>query len=215
MAYSLVIGNKNGSSWSLRPWLAMRVAGIPFQEIHIDLRDPDAKQQILSHSPSGKVPALIEGGEVIWDSLAIIEFLAETHRECKLWPADRQARAHARAVSAEMHSGFQTLRQECPMDFLGRTPRKDISDACTADVKRIVAIWGSCRRRFGTGGPFLFGTFTAADAMYAPVVSRFVTYLPDLAVYGDTGAAQDYVNAVSSLPAMRQWGEEAKAQARG
>lgn len=214
MAYSLVIGNKNTSSWSLRPWLALRVAGIPFEEIHIDLRHPFAKRHILQRSPAGKVPALIADRQVIWDSLAIIEFLAETHPEAKLWPEDKAARARARAVSAEMHSGFQSLRQECPMDFLHRHPRSALSDACAADVKRIVAIWTDCRKFFGAGGPFLFGDFTAADAMYAPVVSRFVTYLPDLAAYGDTGPARAYVDTLWATDAMRQWGEDATEQVR-
>lgn len=214
MAYSLVIGNKNTSSWSLRPWIALRAAGIPFQEIPINLRDADAKQQILRYSPAGKVPALIANGEAIWDSLAILEFLAEAHPEAKLWPADRMARAHARAVSAEMHSGFQSLRQECPMDFLHKHPRSELSEACAADVQRIVALWSDCRKTHGGGGPFLFGAFTAADAMYAPVVSRFVTYLPDLSRYGDTGAARAYVETIWAGDAMRMWGAEAAEQLR-
>lgn len=214
MAYSLVMGNKPTSSWSLRPWIAMRATGIPFEEIPIDLRDPQAKQHILRHSPAGKVPALKVDGQVIWDSLAIIEFLAETHPEAKLWPADKTARARARAVSAEMHSGFQTLRQECPMDFLRRHPRSELSEACAADVKRIIALWSDCRKTFGAGGPYLFGAFSAADAMYAPVVSRFVTYLPDLSKYGDTGAVRAYVDAVWASDAMRQWEAEATQQVR-
>ncbi|MDX2202126.1 MAG: glutathione S-transferase family protein [Hyphomicrobiaceae bacterium] len=212
MAYTLVIGNKNTSSWSLRPWIAMRAGGIPFEEARIDLRAADAKAQILARTPSGKVPALTADGEVIWDSLAIIEFLAETHPDAKLWPQERIARARARAVSAEMHSSFQPLRLECPMDFLARTPRQSLSEACAADVRRIVALWGDCRGRFGTGGPFLFGPFTAADAMYAPVVSRFATYVPDLARFGDDGRARDYVAAMLDVPAMQEWGAGAKAE---
>jgi glutathione S-transferase len=212
MAYTLVIGNKNTSSWSLRPWIAMRAAGIPFEETRIELRAPDKVQQILAHSPTAKVPALKVDGEVIWDSLAIIEFLAETHAEAKLWPQERIARARARAISAEMHSGFATLRQECPMDFVARTPRETLSEACAADVRRILALWGDCRARFGTGGPFLFGQFSAADAMYAPVVSRFATYLPDLARYGDNGRARDYVAAMLDVPAMQDWAAGAKAE---
>lgn len=212
MAYTLVIGNKNTSTWSLRPWIAMKSAGIVFEEAKVDLRATDAKLQILGHSPSGKVPALKCDGEVIWDSLAILEFLAETHPEATLWPQERIARARARAVSCEMHAGFQALRQECPMDFLARTPRETLSDACAADVRRIVALWGECRARFGTGGPFLFGAFSAADAMYAPVISRFATYVPDLARYGDDGRARDYVAAMLDLPAMQEWGAGAKAE---
>jgi glutathione S-transferase len=210
--YRLVIGNKNTSSWSLRPWLAMTHAGLAFSEVNIDLRAADAKAQILAQSPSGKVPALQTDDRVIWDSLAILEFLAEAHREAGLWPASREARAQARCVSAEMHAGFQALRQHCPMDFLARTPKADLAEEVAADVRRIVALWQDCRGRFGAGGPFLFGAFSAADAMYAPVVSRFRTYLPNLAAYGDDGTAQAYVQAIFALPAMIEWGQGARSE---
>jgi glutathione S-transferase len=210
MAYRLVIGNKNTSSWSLRPWLAMRRAGIAFEEVDIDLRAPDAKARILAHSPSGKVPALLAGGRTIWDSLAIVEFLAERHPT--LWPRAAAARALARCVSAEMHSGFQALREHCPMDFLGRKPKARLPDPVAADVRRIVAIWQDCRGRHGSGGPFLFGRFSATDAMYAPVASRFRTYLPDLATYGDDGTAHAYVEAVFALPEIVDWEAGARAQ---
>jgi glutathione S-transferase len=204
MAYKLVIGNKNASSWSLRPWLAMRRAGIAFEEINIDLRAPDAKAQMLEYSPAGKVPALLlGGGRVVWDSLAIAELLAETHPA--LWPRAAAARAHARSVSAEMHSSFQPLREHCPMDFLARKPKVRLLKPVAADVRRIVAIWQDCRANHGSGGPFLFGRFSAADAMYAPVASRFRTYLPDLAPYGDDGTAQAYVEALFALPEMAEW----------
>jgi glutathione S-transferase len=217
MGYRLVIGNKNTSSWSLRPWLAMRHAGIAFSEINIDLRAADAKAQILRHSPSGKVPALIvddpaAGGFLIWDTLAIIEYLAETHPDARLWPEQSRARAVARAVSAEMHSGFQQLREHCPMDMLARTPRDALAAPVAADVRRIVAIWQDCRRRFGDAGPYLFGAFTAADAMYTPVASRFRTYIPDLAAYGDDGTAAQYVATVFAHPSMRDWEAAAEAQ---
>jgi glutathione S-transferase len=212
MSYRLVIGNKNTSSWSLRPWLAMQHAGLSFGEVNINLRDPDAKAQILAQSPAGKVPALLTGNRVIWDSLAILEFLAEAHSEAGFWPESRNARAAARCVSAEMHSGFQSLRQHCPMDFLARAPAPGLSEEVSADVRRIVALWRDCRREFGDGGSFLFGTFSAADAMYAPVASRFRTYLPNLAAYGDDGTAQAYVEALFALPAMLQWGQEAQAE---
>jgi glutathione S-transferase len=210
MAYRLVIGNKNTSSWSQRPWLAMRHAGIPFEEIDIDLRAPDAKAQILEHSPSGKVPALLAGGRAIWDSLAIMESLAEDHPT--LWPRAAAARALARSVSAEMHSGFAPLREHCPMDFLGRKPKSRLPKPVAADVRRIVAIWKDCRGRHGSGGPFLFGRFSAADAMYAPVASRFRTYLPDLIPYGDDGTAQAYVEALFALPEMAEWENGAREQ---
>src|SRR5262245_34814823 len=151
MAYKLVIGNKNTSSWSLRPWLAMRRAGIAFEEIDIDLRAPDAKAQILAYSPAGKVPALLVGsGRVVWDSLAIVEFLAEGH--ASLWPRAAAARAHARSVSAEMHSGFQALREHCPMDFLARNPKARLLGPVAADVRRIVAIWQACRANYRSSG---------------------------------------------------------------
>jgi glutathione S-transferase len=204
MAYKLVIGNKNASSWSLRPWLAMRHAGIPFEEVNIDLRAPDAKAQILEYSPSGKVPALLlGGGRVVWDSLAIVELLAEANPA--LWPRAAAARALARSVSAEMHSGFRALREHCPMDFLGRRPKGRLLKPVAADVRRIVAIWRDCRAWHGSGGPFLLGRFSAADAMYAPVASRFRTYLPDLSPYGDDGTAQAYVDTVFAMPEIAEW----------
>ena len=213
MAYQLVIGNKNTSSWSLRPWVAMKHAGIPFTEININLRDPDAKAQILRRSPSGRVPALLTGGDLIWDTLAILEYLAETHPTAGLWPASPDARARARSVSAEMHAGFRALRKHCPMDILARTPQDGLLPQVEADVRRIVAIWGECRDRFGTGGPFLFGVFCAADAMYAPVATRFRTYLADLGRYGDdSGVAQDYVRAVLALPAFLEWERDARTE---
>ena len=215
MAYKLVIGNKNTSSWSLRPWLAMRRAGIAFDEIGVDLRAPDAKAQILRHSPSGKVPALLAGGRVIWDSLAILELLAESHPQSALWPRVAAARALARCVSAEMHSGFQALREHCPMDFVRRAPKARLPKPVAADVRRIVAIWRDCRGRHGSGGPFLLGRFSAADAMYAPVASRFRTYLPDLSPYGDDGSAQAYVETLFSLPEMAQWERDAKEEVQG
>jgi len=211
LAYKLVIGNKNTSSWSLRPWLAMRRACIPFEEVNIDLRAPDAKAQILEYSPAGKVPALLlGGGHVVWDSLAILELLAEDHPA--LWPRAAAARALARSVSAEMHSGFQALREHCPMDFVARKPKARLLKPVAADVRRIVAMWQDCRTRHGSGGPFLFGRFSAADAMYAPVASRFRTYLPDLAPYGDDGAAQAYVEAVFAMPEITEWENGARRQ---
>jgi glutathione S-transferase len=212
MSYQLVIGDKNTSSWSLRPWLAMRYAGIPFREIGVKLRRPDTPAQILRYSPSGRVPTLIVAGLAIWDSLAILEYLAEAHPEAKLWPEPREARALARSVAAEMHSGFAALREHCPMELLARLSMATLPDPVAADVRRIVASWGDCRRRYGGAGPFLFGAFSAADAMYAPVASRFRTYLPDLAPYGDDGVAQAYVDALFALPAMAEWDAGARRE---
>lgn len=211
--YRLVIGNKNTSSWSLRPWLVLKQAGVPFEEIRINLRAADKRSQILAHSPAGKVPVLWDGGLVVWDSLAISEYLAEQHPEAGLWPRDREARAVARAVSAEMHSGFQALREHCPMDFLGSSPRSEHTETVAFNIARVVEIWRDCRARFGGGGPFLFSTFSIADAMYAPVASRFRTYVPDLSVFGDDGTAQAYVETLFALPSMSEWGRGAQEEA--
>jgi glutathione S-transferase len=218
MAYVLVIGSKNVSSWSLRPWLALVEAGIAFQEILIPLRRPESKAEILRYSPAGQVPVLIveEAGrrQTIWDSLAILEFLAEAHPEAGLWPRQAEARAHARAISAEMHAGFRELREHCPMDFLARTPVQSLPDEVGGNVRRILQIWAASRRRFGADGDFLFGAFSAADAMYAPVASRFRTYLPDLTAFGDDGTAQTYVEAILALPGMTKWQEAARHEPR-
>jgi glutathione S-transferase len=214
MRYELVIGDKNLSSWSLRPWLAMRQAGIPFVETSIKLRTPETRSQILRYSPAGRVPALLSDGMVIWDSLAILEFLAEAHPEANLWPQDPRARAIARSASAEMHAGFAALREHCAMVFVARTPMVSLPAPVEADVRRIVVLWRDCRGRFGSSGPFLFGQFSGADAMYAPVVSRFRTYLPDLAAYGDDGTAQAYVDALFALSAMAEWEAGALTEAR-
>ena len=197
---TLVIGNKQFSSWSLRPWIALKQAGLPFREVLVLLRRPETKTEILKYSPSGKVPYLIDGSLGVWDSLAILEYLNELKPEARLWPAERAARAFARAISAEMHSGFAALRQHLSMD-LKRTPAKGEWPAqAAADIERVQAIWAEARARYGSGGPFLFGHFTAADAMYAPVVTRFHRYGvpldPTLAAYRD---------AVLALPAMQEW----------
>jgi len=203
--YRLVIGNKNWSSWSLRPWIAMRRAGLDFEETNVRLRRPDSKAQIEKHSPSGLVPTLIDGDLVIWDSLSILEYLAEQHPDKQLWPAERDARARARSVAAEMHSGFQPLRQHCPMEVLARNPMSEVAPEVGANAQRIVALWKDCRDQFGSKGPFLFSHFTVADAMYAPVASRFRTYFPDLAPFGDDGTAQTYVDTIFAMPEMAAW----------
>jgi glutathione S-transferase len=212
--YTLVIGDKTYSSWSLRPWLALKYFGIPFAEERIRLRQPESKAAILRHSPSGKVPALKADGLVVCDSLAILEFLAECHPTLGLWPKDASARALARSVAAEMHSGFATLRNEMSMDLLARLPTPPIGDELKADITRIVAIWRETRARFGAGGPFLFGPFSNADAMYAPVATRFRTYGVDLARFGDNGTAAAYAAQIIALPAMEEWTEGAVAELR-
>jgi glutathione S-transferase len=205
MALTLILGNKNYSSWSLRPWIAMKVAGIPFSEKVIPLFEPGSREQILQHSPAGKVPVLVDGDAHVWESLAILEHLAEKFPDAGLWPRDALARSHARVVAAEMHAGFQRLRKACPMNmWLPPKPRPQ-SDEVMADVARVEALWGECRARFGQGrGDFLFGAFGAADAMYAPVVARFHNY--GLAV-GEVARA--YMAAVMALPAWREWTQAA------
>jgi glutathione S-transferase len=210
--YELVIGSKNGSSWSLRPWLAMKAFDIPFRETLVRLRRPETLAEILRHSPSAKVPVLKCDGLLVWDSLAIIEFLAEQHPNKPLWPTDVAARATARCVSAEMHSGFQALRNECPMDFVNIVAFPDASANALADIERVVAIWLDCRRRFGAGGAFLFGGFSAADAMFAPVASRFQTYQVDLARFGDDGTAARYRDTMMAMPEMAAWAEGARLE---
>ncbi|HMW17790.1 MAG TPA: glutathione S-transferase family protein [Accumulibacter sp.] len=207
---TLVIGDRNLSSWSLRPWLAARQAGIPFAEIAVRLGQPDSAESIRRHSPSGKVPCLLVGEGTarwpIWDSLAICEYLAEQNPD--LWPTDRAQRAEARSVSAEMHSGFSALRQHLSMNINASRPLPSLPPDVAADVGRIIAIWESCRARHGRQGGFLFGTFSIADAMYAPVVWRFRTYAIDV-----PSASQDWLQTMLDLPAMREWQAGALAEA--
>ena len=204
----LVIGNKNTSSWSLRPWLALTAAGIPFTEEKVRLRQEDTKAQILKHSPSGKVPLLKVEGELIWDSLAICEWAAETWPKAGLWPADKTARAVARSVTAEMHSGFLPMRRDMPMDILGiHEPGPGVTEEASADIRRITAIWTFCRERFGQGGPFLFGAFSIADAFFAPVVTRFTSYHVDL-----DPVCRAYVEAVWAHPALQAWKRGAEVE---
>lgn len=200
----LVIGNKNYSSWSMRPWLALRAAGLSFREETIWLRKPDTKTKILAVSPSGFVPALIEGDLIIWDSLAICEYVAETAADARLWPQDPAARAVARAVSAEMHASFSSLRAECPMDIRLRLKDHRLSEKAQADATRVQAIWRDCRARFGAGGPYLFGSFSIADCFYAPVATRFVTY--GLAM---DEIARAYTAAIYSNVHFQTWAQQA------
>lgn len=204
---ALVIGNKKYSSWSMRPWLALKHVGAPFDEILVPLYQGETtKQKILAQSPSGKVPALKHGDLTICDSLAICEYVAELYPHAGLWPADREARAVARSVSAEMHSGFQALRNHYPMNILA-TIRKPSTADVDADIARIRQVWRTTRERFGDGGKFLFGAFTIADAMYAPVVGRFRTY--GVTLEGDEVA---YAQAVWDHPAVRDWLDGARAE---
>jgi len=202
MTLKLVIGNKNYSSWSMRPWLALRANGIPFEEIFIPLYtdNPADKDRILGITRSGKVPCLIDGDITVWDSLSIIEYVAERFPEAKLWPEDRAARAHARSISAEMHSGFLPLRNECGMNLHRPIGSVQLSAEARANVARIDQIWSECRARHAQSGPFLFGAFGAADAMFAPVVHRFRTYAVDV-----SPVAKAYMEAMMTHPAFAEW----------
>lgn len=209
----LVIANKLYSSWSMRPWLVLRAFGIPFEETVIPLRQPDTKARILAYSPTAKVPVLIDAGAgdeaaVVWESLAIISYLADRFPEQPIWPQHRVALAHAKAISMEMHAGFQTLRQSCPMNLGKRFAAPPISDDLKSNLDRLETMWRDARRRFASdGGPFLFGAFSAADAMFAPVVTRLDTY--SMPVAAET---RGYMDAVLAHPAVIEWKRGAFAE---
>ena len=208
---TLVIGDCRYSSWSLRAWIALRIAGIDFEVERIRLYQPDSKAKILKHSAAGTVPILKQGSLVVSESLAICEYAAELAPQARLWPVDRDVRAHARSVATEMHGGFPAVRQSLPMNFGRRAKRTPaLGDDARAQVARIESLWTSCRRRRPAGGPFLFGHFTVADAMYAPVVSRFQTYGVPLGP-----DAQTYADAMGKLPAMQEWGADAAREPGG
>jgi glutathione S-transferase len=210
--YRLIIGSKEGSSWSLRPWILMRCARIGFEEILIRLRQKDTRANLLKYSPTGKVPALQHGEHVIWDSLSIAEYLHERHPEKQLWPKNVEARTFARCISAEMHSSFREMRYGLPMEFSKRHLEATLNDAAKDDVRRVVDIWKETRSRFGKDGPFLLGRFSVADAMFAPVASRFTSFDVDLRQYGDDGSAESYRATMMALPEMIEWGEAAAAE---
>lgn len=205
--FKLVIGNRNYSSWSLRGWLALKRTGVDFEEIVIPLHHPDTKEKIRAQSPSGWVPVLLGPDGPVWDSLAIAEYLAERFPTAGLWPADPAARAVARSVTAEMHSGFPALRKHYPMNLRATLPARPENPEAAADIARVLEIWTECRQNFGAGGPFLFGSFTAADAFYAPVVSRFRTYGVAMGP-----VAEAYAEAVRDWPDMREWAAAAAAE---
>jgi glutathione S-transferase len=207
---ALVIGNKNYSSWSMRPWVLMREAKIPFEEVPLKFDESRGGLRVAGierYSAAGKVPVLLIDEEPVWDTLAICETVAELYPAKQLWPQDERARRVARSVCAEMHSGFQALRGAMPMNIRGRYPGKGLNEKSVNDIQRVVAIWSDCRARFGKGGPFLFGAFGIPDAFYAPVVMRFQTYAVEV-----PPAARAYCEAVQSLTAVREWCDAARRE---
>jgi glutathione S-transferase len=207
---ALVIGNKNYSSWSMRPWVLMREAKIPFEEVPLKFDESGGGLRVAGierYSAAGKVPVLLIDGEPVWDTLAICETVADLYPAKQLWPQDERARRVARSVCAEMHSGFQALRGAMPMNIRGRYPGKGLNEKSGKDVQRVVAIWSDCRVRFGKGGPFLFGAFGIPDAFYAPVVMRFQTYAVEV-----PPAVRAYCEAVQSLAAVREWCDAARRE---
>lgn len=207
MSLTLLIGNKTYSSWSMRPWLLLKEFAIPFEETVAPLYRPESKATLLAHSPAGKAPSLRHGEIVVWDSLAIIEYLAETFPDRAIWPKNGAARALARSLSAEMHSGFVALRKECPMNFRRAPKAIEPSEKVAADAARIDAAWRDARARYGADGAFLFGAFTAADAMFAPVVCRFAIYGLEV-----SPEARAYMSAIRTLPSWEEWERAARAE---
>ena len=203
----LIIGNKNYSSWSLRPWLALKAFDIPFEEVLVPLDAPDFKERVRAHSPAGRVPVLVDGAAIVWESIAIIEHLAERFPDKALWPVDPVARGAARSLATEMHNGFGALRSVAPMNLWRPVEARAFPEAALQDVRRISRRWSDARQRFGTGGDFLFGEFSAADAMYAPVATRLRTY--DIPVDSLVG---DYVEAIHAHPAFVEWKQAALAE---
>jgi glutathione S-transferase len=207
MKLQLVIGNKNYSSWSMRPWVLLRQAQIAFEEVQLKFDDDTRVVGIEKYSPAGKVPVLIVDGQPVWDSLAICETVAEMHPQKHLWPETPEARRVARSICAEMHSGFQGLRSKMPMNIRSRHPGKGLTPESRKDIDRVVALWTECRERFGGEGNFLFGRFSIPDAFYAPVVMRVHTYAVKL-----PPVAQAYCEAVQALSAVREWIEAARRE---
>lgn len=208
----LIIGNKRWSTWSMRPWLALKRAAIPFEEVMIPLRQDAATAAAIAAagSPSGQIPVLVDGGLIVHDSLAICEYLAERFPAARLWSADPAARALARSAAAEMHAGFMPVRRDLSMD-VGRRLEAEIADETAAAIRRIVALWRGMIDRFG--GPFLAGEWSLADAFYTPVATRFITYGVDLAAYGDDGTAAAYRDLLLAQPEYLEWERAALTEA--
>jgi glutathione S-transferase len=203
----LILGNRKYSSWSLRPWIAMKQIGLAFDEVIIPMNMPNTRAEMLKHSPTGLVPTLIDGDITIFETIAILEYLNDKFPDAKLWPKDIAERAHARAISAEMHAGFAALRRDCPMNICRPVKQHIVSPDAAKHAERIDALWTDARKRFGKGGDFLFGHFTNADAMFAPVVNRFHVYdLPR------SKTSQTYMHAIMALPAWKEWEKAAQAE---
>jgi len=196
----LIVSNKAVSPWPFRSWLVMKSFEIPFEEVFLDLSLPQRKERLSAVSPTGKVPILVDGGILVWESLSIIEYVAEKFTSLPIWPQDRGARAHARSIANEMNAGFSALRQHCPMNMLRVPEPVELGGEVQADIDRIVEIWEETRVRFGAGGPFLYGAFSAADAMFAPVVSRFHSY--GIPVPRE---ARNYMQTMMAMPAWGEW----------
>jgi glutathione S-transferase len=205
--FELIIGNKAYSSWSLRPWLVLEEAAADFIETRVPLYVHGYKEELLKYAPSGKVPILKHGAVTVWDSLAICEYLAELFPQAQLWPADAGVRAYARSVSAEMHSGFGAIRSTMPFNCRAKGRHVNITPEIQKEIDRVQSLWGDCRAQYGRGGPWLFGRFSIADAMYIPVASRFITYSVPLGV-----VAQSYADAALDHPAVRKWIAAAKQE---
>jgi glutathione S-transferase len=206
-ALTLVIANKNYSSWSLRGWLMLKHVGVPFQEVVVPLRTPETRAAMMRYSPSGKAPCLVDGDVTVWESLAIGEYLAERFPQAGLWPTNPGARAVARSIANEMHGGFIPLRRFMPMNIRASLPGYGRAEGVQDEINRIEAIWRDTRSRFGADGTMLFGAFTIADAMFAPVANRFRTYGVTL-----SETAEDYAKALLALPAMQEWAAAAEAE---
>lgn len=202
--YTLVIGNRNYSSWSLRAWLYLRLSKIPFDEVNLSLFRDGWKEKIVEYSPAGLVPVLLDDGFPVWDSLAIMEYLREKHPGAIGWPEDSVARARARSIVAEMHSGFFAVREELPQNIRASRPcdLSGLSDACQSEILRICDIWAACRDEYREAGPWLFGSLSIADIIFAPVALRFVTYSIEV-----RPPADEYVRAIESLGPVMEWSE--------
>lgn len=200
----LALGNKLYSSWSLRAYILLKGFDIPFEDTVIAMYKDNTRDRMLSFGPTAKVPVLTDGDVVVWESLAIIEYVAERFPDKEIWPRDPAARAHARAAASEMHAGFMGLRSSCPMNLTARFEPKDRGEDVSADIARLAELWGEARERFGAAGPFLYGAFSAADAMFAPVVTRLDTYQLDV-----TGDMRNYMQAVLDHPAFLAWKADA------